>query len=159
MAIEVGKYKQLARELARTLAQLEWREEPTMSGERMRFCPACPGIRKPNEHKPGCVLAAMLDRPDVRALLSGEQGASDGAEEIIVGPNEFIWQEIAARGWTLGELCRRSKVSVTAILSVLNENAPITEVIAAGLARAFGTSAALWLNLDAAYRAEWEVSK
>jgi len=71
----------------------------------------------------------------------------------VYAPYRFVQEESEIRRWSMGELEERSGLELTDLLDALTGR-PITEHIAAGLARAFGTSAELWLNLDAAYRRE-----
>ncbi len=60
--------------------------------------------------------------------------------------SDYIWEELGAREWTVDDLVDESELSGDQILSILN-GSPVTEAIAKGLARAFGTSHELWLNL------------
>lgn len=79
------------------------------------------------------------------------------AETFHVG--EYIADELAERGWTVRELAERmggnpaiNELSVELALHVRDPRAFVGPKMADGLARAFGTSAQLWLNLDRAWR-------
>jgi HTH-type transcriptional regulator/antitoxin HigA len=67
-------------------------------------------------------------------------------------PGEYIKDEIEARGWSqadLAEIMGRSPKLVSAIIA---GSSSITPETAQALGEAFGTSAQVWMNLDAAYR-------
>jgi HTH-type transcriptional regulator/antitoxin HigA len=71
---------------------------------------------------------------------------------VAFAPGEFIKEELAARGWRqedLAEILGRSPKIVSEIVSGRTGISPET---AEGLGSAFGTTAQLWMNLDAAYR-------
>jgi addiction module HigA family antidote len=65
-----------------------------------------------------------------------------------VHPVDVVCEEILARNWHIREVAERAGTDVLTIAQVLLETHPITPDIAAGLARAFGTSAKLWLGLQ-----------
>jgi HTH-type transcriptional regulator / antitoxin HigA len=70
----------------------------------------------------------------------------------VFPPGEFIREELEARGWTQGTLADimgRPESTVSAIISGKKEITPET---ARGLSAALGTSAELWMNLEATYR-------
>ncbi len=72
----------------------------------------------------------------------------------VFAPGRLITEEIAARGWNWQELADRAGIPLAGLMGVVINRQPITNEIADGLSRAFGTSAELWINLDIAYRAE-----
>jgi HTH-type transcriptional regulator / antitoxin HigA len=80
----------------------------------------------------------------------------------VFAPGEFIQEELEARGWTqedLAEVMGRPRRLVNEL--VLGKRA-ITPETATELGAAFGTSAEVWMNLEAAYRlslVEAEVSE
>lgn len=87
------------------------------------------------------------------------QAVQRQAECFPVG--EFIADELEARGWTPRDLAERmgGEVDVNELTIELHiacgeshPDAYMGQETADGLARAFGTSAELWMNLDAAYR-------
>lgn len=74
-------------------------------------------------------------------------------------PADFIWDEMKARDWSINELARRMGgdpvVNVCALelgWFARQKGLLIGPEMAAQLARAFGTSAELWLNMDAAWQ-------
>lgn len=82
-----------------------------------------------------------------------------------IHPGEYLRDEMAAqtkvqeRGWTIWCVASRSctehgHLSVATVRGIVEGSLPIDERIAAGLARAFGTSAKVWLNLQAAWNEE-----
>jgi HTH-type transcriptional regulator/antitoxin HigA len=68
-------------------------------------------------------------------------------------PGALLFAEIKARGWTARELAARLGYDVSLVWAVLDEGYPIDQEIADALSRTLGTSAELWMNLEAAYRA------
>lgn len=79
----------------------------------------------------------------------------------VFPPGEFIRDELEARGWSVHDLAERmgGKVDINYFCIDLAIYAPtwgmtIGDDMAAGLARAFDTSADLWLSLDRAWQ-EW----
>ena len=67
-------------------------------------------------------------------------------------PGEYIKDELDARGWNqadLAEIMGRSPKLVSAIIA---GSSSITPETAQALGEAFGTSAQVWMNLDAVYR-------
>jgi HTH-type transcriptional regulator/antitoxin HigA len=69
-----------------------------------------------------------------------------------IPPGTTIREEIAARGWAQEDLARIMGRPVQAISEILSAKKQITPETALGLAAAFGTSAEMWLNLEAKYR-------
>lgn len=73
----------------------------------------------------------------------------------IFPPGDFLKEELEARGWTqtdLAEILGRNQRVVSEIVSAKRAITPET---ASGLAKAFGTSAQFWMNLESA----WQLSK
>ena len=66
-------------------------------------------------------------------------------------PGEFIREELKAREWTHSDLAIYGDLPFQVACDVVTQDAPITPKIARALALAFGTSPALWLNLQRAY--------
>jgi HTH-type transcriptional regulator/antitoxin HigA len=64
----------------------------------------------------------------------------------------IIREEIAARGWTQDDLARIMGRPVQVISEIVSAKKQITPETALGLAAAFGTSAEMWLNIEARYR-------
>ena len=74
---------------------------------------------------------------------------------------EFVREFIDERGWSVAQLAEASGLSKRITGLVVSGDHMVTEEIAVALARAFGTSKELWINLEDAYfnqclREEWE---
>jgi addiction module HigA family antidote len=73
------------------------------------------------------------------------------AKEVFA-PGEYISEELEARGWTQDDLARIMGRPLPATNRIITGKAPLTHEIAMDLGAALGTSAEVWLNLEAAYR-------
>lgn len=60
---------------------------------------------------------------------------------------DTVTDELEERGWDLNALAAASNVNPDTLYQVLYWDKPMTKEVAQGLAKAFGTSAELWLNL------------
>ncbi len=69
-----------------------------------------------------------------------------------VPPGAIIKEELRTRGWTQEDLARIMGRPVQVISEIVSGKKQITPVTALGLASAFGTSAQMWLNMEAAFR-------
>ena len=69
-----------------------------------------------------------------------------------VPPGVIIRKEIAARGWTQEDLARIMGRPVQTVSEIISAKKQITPETALGLAAAFGTSAEMWLTMEARYR-------
>lgn len=67
-------------------------------------------------------------------------------------PGEFLRDELADRGWAEGEFAEIIDRPVQAVSEILNGKKEITPATSVAIGAALGTSAELWLNLQAAYR-------
>jgi HTH-type transcriptional regulator/antitoxin HigA len=67
-------------------------------------------------------------------------------------PGEYLREELLERGWTESEFAEIIRRPVQAVSEILNGKKEITADTAVAFADALGTSAELWLNLQAAYR-------
>lgn len=67
-------------------------------------------------------------------------------------PGELLRDELAERGWAEGEFAEIIGRPVQAVSEILNGKKEITPETAVAIGAALGTSAELWLNLQAAYR-------
>jgi HTH-type transcriptional regulator/antitoxin HigA len=67
-------------------------------------------------------------------------------------PGEYLRDELAERGWAEGEFAEIIGRPAQAVSEILNGKKEITPETAVAIAAALGTSAELWLNLQAAYR-------
>jgi HTH-type transcriptional regulator/antitoxin HigA len=70
----------------------------------------------------------------------------------VFPPGDFIKEELDARGWTQLDLAEILDRPVPTINQIISGKKAITPETALGLAKAFGTSAEIWLNLENAYR-------
>jgi len=70
----------------------------------------------------------------------------------VFPPGEYIEDELAERGWTHGLLAEKLGLPVDALRELLSGRRELGAETADGLALAFGTSAQVWLNLEARYR-------
>ena len=67
-------------------------------------------------------------------------------------PGEYIKDEIEARGWTQRDLARVLGRSEPKVSELINGKRAVTVQTARELAAAFGTSAEVWLSLEAQWR-------
>lgn len=67
-------------------------------------------------------------------------------------PGELIREELEARGWTQQRLADAMGKSHVLVSEIVNAKRSITEDTALALATVLGTSAEVWLNLDARYQ-------
>ena len=70
----------------------------------------------------------------------------------MVPPGEILKEELEARGWTQGDLAEIIGRHPNTVNGVIAGKRGISPDMARVLAAALGTSAELWLNLDAAYQ-------
>jgi HTH-type transcriptional regulator/antitoxin HigA len=70
----------------------------------------------------------------------------------VFHPGEFLREELEERGWTQTDLAEILGRPFPLVNEIIAGKRGITPETAAGLAAALGTSAELWLNLDAAYQ-------
>ncbi len=70
---------------------------------------------------------------------------------IAIHPGEHLAEELDALTMSAAELARRLKVPTNRVTEILNGERAITGDTALRLAHFFGTSAELWLNLQALY--------
>jgi HTH-type transcriptional regulator/antitoxin HigA len=70
----------------------------------------------------------------------------------VFPPGEFIREELEARGWTQEDLAKILDRPLSTISAILTGRKAVTPETAIGLAKAFGTSAEVWLNLEATYQ-------
>lgn len=60
---------------------------------------------------------------------------------------DTVTAELDSRGWTLMDLADRSGVEYVKLREAINELCPMDSQVTRGLAKAFGTSEELWINL------------
>lgn len=73
-------------------------------------------------------------------------------------PGEHLRDELAERGWTADEFAKIIGRPAHDVADMLDSREDITPKTALALAKAFGTSADLWLNLQTAYGRQVEHS-
>jgi HTH-type transcriptional regulator / antitoxin HigA len=71
---------------------------------------------------------------------------------ITVGPGQYIKDFLEDRGWSQEELAELIDLSPKQLSQIINNKVRITIETARLLAKAFETSAELWINLDTQYR-------
>ena len=70
----------------------------------------------------------------------------------VIPPGQLLKQEMRARGWTECHLGRISELGESTIRAIISGKERITPERATSLGAAFGTSSALWLNLEKDYQ-------
>lgn len=70
----------------------------------------------------------------------------------IFPPGDFLREELAARGWSQGDLARILGRPVQTINMIVNARKSITAETAKALGLALGTGPELWMNLETAYQ-------
>lgn len=70
----------------------------------------------------------------------------------VFPPGEYLADELAARGWTISQLAELMGQPADIVSGILDAQIEITRDLAESISIALGTSAQLWLNLEAAYR-------
>ena len=76
------------------------------------------------------------------------QGTGHGRHSVVSRPGERLAEELRALHMSASELARRIRVPTNRVTEILNGQRAITGDTALRLAHFFGTSAALWLNLQ-----------
>ena len=71
---------------------------------------------------------------------------------FAVAPGESIQEELSARGESLGELASALNMPEAQVSRILQGDLELSDQLAERLAVHFGTSAALWKNLEIQYR-------
>jgi len=83
--------------------------------------------------------------------MSQQAGHTGQAAEVFP-PGEFIRDELEARGWTQREFAEILGRPAQVVNEIVNGKKKITPQTALAIAKAFGTSPEMWLNLESAYR-------
>ena len=83
--------------------------------------------------------------------IAGKKIANEMTSSLLIHPGEMIKDEIIARGITQKELARQMGVSYTVFNEMLNGKRPVTTEYALLLEAALGTSASIWIGLQADY--------
>lgn len=71
-----------------------------------------------------------------------------------IHPGEMLRDELEERGLSMNQLARELHVPMNRISAIVNGKRAITADTALRLARFFGTSAQMWMNLQANYDLE-----
>ena len=71
-----------------------------------------------------------------------------------IHPGEMLRDEIEERGLSMNQLARELRVPMNRVSAIVNGKRAITADTALRLARFFGTSAQMWMNLQADYDLE-----
>ena len=83
--------------------------------------------------------------------IVGKKNANEMTSSLLIHPGEMIKDEIIARGITQKELAQQMGVSYTVFNEILNGKRPVTTEYALLLEAALGTSASIWIGLQADY--------
>ena len=70
----------------------------------------------------------------------------------VFPPGEFIQEELDARGWTQTDLAGIMGRDTNLVSALVTARRSVSPETARGLGEAFGTGAALWMNLEASYQ-------
>ena len=71
---------------------------------------------------------------------------------MVISPGESIQEELEARGWTQRQLAKKMGRPVRAVSEIIRGKRAISGLLALDLAAAFGTSAEMWIGMEARYR-------
>jgi plasmid maintenance system antidote protein VapI len=77
---------------------------------------------------------------------------SERIPAAVLSVGRYLAEELDARTWSIETLAERSGIDAAVLVELIERDYPMTDDLAAGLGRAFGTSAVLWINLDRAYQ-------
>ena len=77
--------------------------------------------------------------------------ASERIPAHVFPAGSFVADELWSRGWTTADLAARTGWPIETVRALVCCEVGVTDAMADDLARAFGTSAALWRNLQATY--------
>lgn len=83
--------------------------------------------------------------------MGGHMGDGTMVAEAFA-PGEYIKDELEARGWSQADLAEIMGSSPRGVSEMVAGKTSITPEMAQALGAAFGTSAQVWMNLDASYR-------
>ena len=90
-------------------------------------------------------------RPGAREDYDRRQQMVAATPAEAFPPADFIQEEMKARGWTVKDLAVQMAWDFVGARNIAQGRWRITRLSAAAVARAFGTSAEFWLNLQATY--------
>jgi HTH-type transcriptional regulator/antitoxin HigA len=69
----------------------------------------------------------------------------------VFHPGEYLRDELAARGWTQGDLAQVIRRPISAVNEMINGKKRITAETAKAIGLALDTGPELWVNLQTAY--------
>lgn len=72
--------------------------------------------------------------------------------DTVLHPREHLKDYLDSQGMSQSEFCRRAGVSEKHVSQIVSGKAGITADMALAIERVLGGGAAMWVNLDAAYR-------
>lgn len=90
--------------------------------------------------------------PGVKMCISANKTRKQAFAEVFP-PGQFVTDELEARGWSHADLAKAGGLSTDDISNIISGACQVTPEIARVLAKAFGTDAQTWLNLESAYQA------
>jgi len=90
--------------------------------------------------------------PGVKMYISANKTRKQAFAEVFP-PGQFVTDELEARGWSHADLAKAGGLSTDDISNIISGACQVTPEMARGLAKAFGTDAQTWLNLESAYQA------
>lgn len=71
---------------------------------------------------------------------------------VAVPPGEILKEELESRGWSQVEFAEILGLSARLVSEIISAKRAVTPATARAIGAAFGTSAQVWLNLEAAYQ-------
>lgn len=93
---------------------------------------------------------------DPRTAFEPKPSHAPDKQRIIplerLSPGDFLGEELFARDWSVEEFSRRCKKSPDLIQEIIYDAKEVTPEIAKVFGNVLGTSAELWINLEAQYR-------
>ena len=118
-----------------------------------RFCMKPGTFVTTNGHwlRPNAALRRAARNYDA-AIKAGVIRTNSNRPAEVSPPGDYIRAELKARNWRQCFLAKVMNSDPITVSHILAGSKPITPTIAKQLAKAFGTSAQLWLNLERSYR-------
>lgn len=96
------------------------------------------------------MIIEIVDYHEKTGRGIGMQGQGEPAQ--AVSPGEIIAMELEERGWSQRDLAEIMGRPPQAISEIIRGTKQITPETAMELVQVFGTSAEIWMNLEANYR-------
>jgi HTH-type transcriptional regulator/antitoxin HigA len=73
---------------------------------------------------------------------------------VSISPGEYLREELIARNWTPEHFATQMDLPLATVTQIVVGAKEVTPDIAQKIAQVMGTSTALWLNLESAYRSD-----